>query len=65
VDVLGEVPGVGGYAEVEADASMLDVVGLRVKVMGIATLESSKRAGGRAKDLLDLAELTEIKRRIR
>jgi hypothetical protein len=65
VDIMGEVPGVGGFREVEAGASLLDVAGLRVKVMDVGTLERSKRAAGRAKDLLDLAELVEIKRRSR
>jgi hypothetical protein len=63
IDVMGEVPGVGSYGEVEAGASTLEVLGLPVKVMGIDALERSKRAAGRAKDLLDLAELAEIRRR--
>jgi len=33
--------------------------------MDLDVLERSKRAAGRAKDLLDLAEIAEIRRRLR
>ena len=65
VDVFGEVPGMGSFREVAADASELEVEGLRVRVLGLDGLERCKRAAGRAKDLLDLAELAEIRRRSR
>jgi hypothetical protein len=63
VDLLGEVTGVGGFAEVARGATMLDLGGVRALVMGLDALERSKRAAGRAKDLLDLAEIAEIRRR--
>ena len=63
VDLLGEVTGVGGFSEVARDAELIDLYGRRVKLMSLDTLEKSKRAAGRRKDLLDLAEIAEIKAR--
>lgn len=63
VDLLGEVTGVGGYSEVSRDAELIDLYGRRVKLMSLDTLERAKRAAGRRKDLLDLAEIAEIKAR--
>jgi hypothetical protein len=65
LDILGEVTGVGGYAEVSAGASELVVGNIPIRVMDLDLLERSKRAAGRAKDLLDLAEIAEIRRRQR
>ena len=65
LDILGEVAGVGGYAQVSVGASELVVGGTSIRVMGLDTLERSKRAAGRAKDLLDLAEIAEIRRHLR
>lgn len=65
VDILGEIAGVGGYRQVSAGASELVVGAARVRVMDVDALERSKRAAGRAKDLLDLAEIAEIRRRLR
>lgn len=63
VDLLGEVTGVGGFSEVARDAELIDLYGHRVKLMSLDTLEKAKRAAGRRKDLLDLAEIAEIKAR--
>ena len=65
LDILGEIAGVGGYAQVSAGASELLVGGTPIRVMDLDTPERSKRAAGRAKDLLDLAEIAEIRRRQR
>ena len=65
LDILGEVAGVGGYAQVSAGASELVVGDTSIQVMDLDTLERSKRAAGRVKDLLDLAEISEIRRRLR
>ncbi len=65
LDILGEVTGVGGYAEVSAGASELVVGDTAIRVMDLDLLERSKRAAGRTKDLLDLAEISEIRRRLR
>lgn len=63
LDLLGEVPGVGSYAEVERGASTLDVGGLAAKAMDLDALTRAKRAAGRAKDLFDLAGIAEILKR--
>jgi hypothetical protein len=63
IDILGEIAGIGDFAAVAAGASPLDIGEMRVLVMDLDTLERAKRASGRAKDLLDLAEIAEIRRR--
>ncbi|MDP9120973.1 MAG: hypothetical protein M3O15_06330 [Acidobacteriota bacterium] len=65
IDLLGEVPGVGGYEEVAADATTMDIFGRPVLVMSLANLERAKRSAGRLKDLADLAEIEDLKRRSR
>lgn len=62
-DLLGEVTGVGGYRDVVAGAEVVELYGRHVRVMGLATLERAKRAAGRLKDLVDLAEILEVRRR--
>jgi hypothetical protein len=62
LDLLGEVPGVGPFTEVAKDAVSVELLGIVVKIMSLDSLERSKRAAGRAKDLLDLAEIHEIRR---
>jgi hypothetical protein len=64
LDMLGEITGVGRDADVSAGASELVVGGGPPRVMDLDTLERSKRAAGRVKDLLDLAEIAEIRRRL-
>lgn len=63
IDLLGEVTGLGGFAEVAALASEVDVDGAPLLVLTLAGLERSKRAVGRAKDLLDLAEIAKLRER--
>jgi hypothetical protein len=63
LDILGEIPGIGGYAQVARASSDLRVGDARVAVMDLDGLERAKRAAGRVKDLLDLAEIAEIRRR--
>lgn len=65
VDLLGEITGVGSFAEVVAGASALELGRIRAQVMDLDALERSKRAAGRAKDLLDLSAIAEIRRRTR
>ena len=57
LDVLGEVSGVGGFAEAASTAVAQTVYGHRVLIMSLETLERAKRAAGRLKDLADLAEI--------
>jgi hypothetical protein len=63
IDLLGEVPGVGSYEQVAADAVLMKVYGQPVRIMSLAALERAKRAAGRLKDLADLAEIAELRRR--
>jgi hypothetical protein len=63
VDLLGEVSGVGGFAEIATTADAQTVYGVRVLVMGLEALERAKRAAGRLKDLADLAELRILRAR--
>lgn len=63
LDILGEVTGLGDFARVAAGATPLTVGGSRIAVLGLDALERAKRAAGRAKDLIDLAEIAEIRRR--
>ena len=63
VDLLGEVTGVGGFAEVARDSTPLDLYGRRVLVMSLDALERAKRAAGRVKDLADLAYIAELKKK--
>ena len=63
IDLLGEVTGVGAYRELIHEAVWMDLYGQRVAVMGLGSLERAKRSAGRLKDLADLAEIEEIKKR--
>jgi len=63
IDLLGEVTGVGAYRELIHEAVWMDLYGQRVAVMGLGSLERAKRGAGRLKDLADLAEIEEIKKR--
>lgn len=63
IDLLGEIAGVGPFEDVAKDATPLDVFGHLVHVMSLDALERAKRAAGRAKDLLDLAEIAAIRSR--
>jgi hypothetical protein len=63
LDILGEIPGIGDYSKVAAGSSELIVGTTPVLVLDLDALELAKRAAGRAKDLLDLAEIAEIRRR--
>jgi hypothetical protein len=63
LDLLGEVPGLGGFEHVDAVSTELDIAGLRVLVLTVEGLERAKRAAGRPKDLLDLGYLLALKGR--
>jgi hypothetical protein len=63
IDLLGEITGIGGYVNVAQAAAEMDVYGRRTKVLSLDGLERAKRAAGRIKDLADLAEIKEIRRR--
>lgn len=61
IDLLGEVAGVGGFAEAAQGALELVLYGHPIRVMSLDQLERAKRAAGRAKDLLDLAEIARLR----
>jgi hypothetical protein len=65
LDLLGEVTGIGGYANMALSADPLTLFGHEVKVIDLKTLIRSKAAAGRPKDLLDLEALRAIEQRLR
>jgi predicted nucleotidyltransferase len=65
VDLLGELAGIGTFRVVARLADHMDVYGQSVKVLSLEGLEKAKRAAGRLKDLVDLAEILELRRQTR
>ncbi len=65
IDFLGEVAGIGGFREAIEGAMDANMLGISFKILSLDWLERSKRSAGRAKDLLDLAEIAEIRRRLK
>ena len=61
VDFLGEVTGVGQFAEVDREATSVALGDFNVKVMSLDQLIASKRAMARPKDLRVLVELELIR----
>jgi hypothetical protein len=61
IDLLGEVAGVGVYAEVEKASVIFDLYERKVRVLSIDALIAAKRAAGRTKDLLVLPELEALR----
>jgi predicted nucleotidyltransferase len=61
IDLLGEVTGVGGYANLALSAEELDLYGQRLRLIDLDTLITAKAATGRAKDLLDLEALRQLR----
>ena len=57
LDLLGEVAGLGGYAELLSVCEELELYGMRCKVLTLEGLIKSKKAVGRVKDLRLLPEL--------
>jgi predicted nucleotidyltransferase len=61
VDLLGEIVGGGGFAELERHCVAMELFGVRCLVLGLDKLIEVKRAAGRPKDLEALAELVAIR----
>ena len=57
IDLLGEVAGVGSYAEVFANSTKLKLFDDDVRVLSLDDLIKAKRAAGRPKDLFVLPQL--------
>ena len=62
LDLLGEVSGLGPYDVVVRLSSELTIYERPVKVLTLEGLERAKRAAGRRKDLMDLADIVELRR---
>ncbi len=60
IDLFAEVPGVGAYREALAASVTVEVFGRPIPILSLDGLARSKRAAGRAKDLLDLATIAEL-----
>lgn len=61
IDLLGEVIGVGEYAEALAASEQVELFGVTFDVLTLDALIASKRAAGRPKDLLVLPELEALR----
>lgn len=62
LDLLGEVPGLGSYDQVDAASSEVELgEGVTVLALELEGLERSKRAAGRPKDLVDLGYIRKLK----
>ena len=57
LDILGIPSGTNGYDDLVAEAALMDVDGLTVRVASLDDLIRMKRAAGRPKDLLAIEEL--------
>lgn len=57
IDLLGEVAGVGSYAEVFAGSTVVSLFGNEMRVLSLDDLIKAKKATGRPKDLFVLPEL--------
>jgi hypothetical protein len=61
LDLIGEVPGVGGYEQVRRASAALRLFGAECAVLSLDGLIAAKRAAGRAKDQLVLPELEALR----
>ena len=60
IDLLGEVCGVGAYADCLENSDGVDIFGYPFRVISLGKLIDAKRAAGRMKDLMALPELEAI-----
>ena len=63
IDLLVDPAGAPPYAELRADADLLDIAGIEVRVASIDHLTAMKRAAGRPQDLIDIEALQIARRR--
>lgn len=64
IDLFGELPGVGSYPDVRASSDVVPLFDRKIAILSLDGLERSKRAAGRAKDLLDLATIAALRARL-
>jgi hypothetical protein len=62
VDFLGEVSGLGGYEQVQAQSVEATLFGLRCRVLSVEGLIVAKKAANRPKDQSHVFELEELKK---
>ncbi len=60
IDLLGEVHGVGTYADCLENSEAVEIFGYPFRVISLEKLIDAKRAAGRMKDLMALPELEAI-----
>lgn len=65
LDVLGELPPLGAYAEAIATAQQTQVLGSPCKVLGLDALIMIKESLGRDQDRIDVRHLKSIRDRLR
>jgi hypothetical protein len=61
IDLFGEVTGVGAYVDIQGHTRTSRAFGMTFEIIGLELLIQSKRAAGRAKDLLVLPELESLR----
>lgn len=61
IDLLGEVAGVGSYADALAASVSVPLYGIECRTLTLNSLIASKRAANRPKDLLALPELEALR----
>ncbi len=61
IDLLGEIPGGGTYADLKNGAIEIEISGATCKCLSLDQLIRAKRAAGRPRDLEVLAELASIR----
>lgn len=58
VDYMTDIPGAVPYEQISTHASVVEIRGVRIKIVGLDHLISMKRASGRPRDLADIAALS-------
>ena len=61
IDLLGDIPGGGGYDELLPFTVPLDLFGLPCRCLDLNTLIATKRAAGRPRDFEAIAELEALR----
>ena len=61
LDLFGEVAGGGTFGDLLPHATVVSLFGLEVRVVNLDKLIDLKRAAGRGKDLMDIAELQALR----
>lgn len=61
IDLLGEVAGLGGHEQAREQSVVMELFGMRCRMLSLDALIKTKRAAGRTKDLLALPELEALR----